>query len=119
MKRYIFYKTPYFSFVALFCALVLIGCENQTHIKSPSKKTVADSVSLWIEQSKNRKLKFEAQEMLLQKAFDYTKQLKSEKTQSANYSRLAYETEFLNSDTLFKESKCQSHQFGNKIKGYF
>lgn len=119
MKDNLLHKTPYILIISLFYIFLVLGCNKPTSNITVKKKIVSDSVPVWIEQSQNPKLTTNQKELLLQKAYEYTNSLSTEKIKSNHYSKIAFEAELLVADTLFKNANANAMRFAIQLKDTF
>lgn len=112
-----YFKQSYFFYLILFIIL-LIGCNKE--IKNEDKTiTQKDSVEIWIEQSKSGKLRLDERRKTIEKAYKGANLIASDLLKLDYFSRIAYESEYLNNDALFREVNLKTLNLALKLKDTF
>ena len=102
------------SFTGIYL-LVLVGCTKTNLPKKVSIKTT-DSISIWIDESKKRKIPIEQRKLGLKKAYELSNQISIDSSKLRNISLIAYEAEGLNYDELFLKANNLALELSAKIK---
>jgi len=95
--------------------LVVIAC-NKVAENKKLDATKKDSVEIWLEQSKSRKLTLEERKKTLEKAFETARLEESDSIKSNYYSKIAIEAEYINNDPLFIEVNLKNLNLAIKLK---
>ena len=100
-----------------FIVLNLVFCNKENSFKNKSASNKTDSITTWIQQSKNSKTQLVKRKELLQKAYNFTNSLQIlDSVKNSNFSKIAYESYKLNNDELFRKANSKALQLSIKLK---
>ena len=102
-------------FYTLFLFLIILGCSEVVE-KDNLESSKKDSTSIWLEQSKSKKISLEDQRKALQKAFESAELEKSDTLRSNYFSEIAIQAESKNNDPLFLEVNLRNLNLASKLK---
>ncbi|WP_457609767.1 ATP-binding protein [Lutibacter sp.] len=100
-------------------SLSLVFCSKNKDTDKTDDNTEIDSISKWIKQSKNIKNTQFNREKLLKKAFEVTKQQKSDSVKNKFFSKIALEAFNIGNDELFKKVNLKALLLSTKLRDTF
>ncbi|MFK5958528.1 MAG: tetratricopeptide repeat protein [Lutibacter sp.] len=107
------------GYLFCYCSFLMLSCKNDLTFNKNKNSVKHDSITRWIQQSKNRKLDVNSRERILQKAYNYTNILSTDSIKNKYYSKIAFEADNLNDVTLFKKVNFQALILSKKLRDTF
>lgn len=111
--------TPYkYIFQLFFLVLITFNLTScQVPNQDPSAKIVeVDSVSIWIQNAKNKSINLEARKQALHKAYQQNKFQKNDSVKNSNLSKIAYEGYQLKDSVFFKKANLEAQNLSIKLR---
>ena len=97
----------------------VVFCTKKLTVKDGFKINEIDSITRWIQQSKNGKLDLGDRKEALQKAYDYTNTLPKDSIKSKYYSKISLEADNLNSEVLFRKVNFKALSLATILRDTF
>lgn len=112
------HKSNFKLFFLIILASIFTGCQKPNKdAKTHSNKT--DSISIWIEQSKNKAIYSENRKLALHKAYKQNNSQKIDSIKNGNMLKIALEAFNLNDTIFFKKVNSEAQKFSIKIRDTF
>lgn len=114
--------TPYKRIFQLFFLVLLTTTITRCH--EPNQDTAAkiaevDSISFWLQNSKNESINLENRKKELYKAYQQNNSQKNDSVKNSNLLKIAYETFNLNDDDFFKKVNLDAQKLSIKLRDTF
>lgn len=103
-----------FFFIVLIGLYLIVGCDTKNESNTDNRYT-KDSISVWINQSKNIKLELEERKNLLYKAYKSNKENKIDSIQLKNLLKISYQVYKLDDSIFFKKTNQEALKLSEKL----
>ncbi|MCF6168105.1 tetratricopeptide repeat protein [Lutibacter sp.] len=113
------FKTIIIRVFYFYMSLTLVFCSQNKVGNKTNDNPEIDSISNWIQQSKNIKKPQFNREKLLRKAFEVTKQQKLDSVKNKLFSKIALEVFNLGNDELFRKVNLKALLLATKLRDTF
>lgn len=107
-----------FLYVILLCRIVL-ACNSNSINKSNSNNNKIDSISIWIDQSKNKSIDIKIRKESLAKSYRLNNYMKNDSVKNKNLLKITFQAYLLNDTLFFKKTNKEAQDLSIKLRDTF